>query len=104
MTDPTHSPTAPRSPLLRVRIERRGGFAGMRASAQCECAALTPGQRASLEALVSRSPASAGTGAGADRFGFRIEAVHEDGSSQVIEVSEESMPEELQALVKPTLP
>lgn len=86
----------------QVRIERRGGFAGLSAQAEFEVAALTAAQRRALDAALAAPAATAPSGP--DRFSYRIHTVAADGSTAVHELAEDAMPEALAALVKPQLP
>lgn len=95
----------------QIRIERRGGFAGLPAQAELEVAALTAAQRRALEAALAApaAPAAPADPAkkaphGADRFSYRIHSVAADGSITVHELAEDAMPAALAALVKPQLP
>lgn len=99
---------APRS----VRIERRGGLAGLAVSARHDYAALSAGQQQALGRLIEASAAKAPAGArgmpgpaqGADRFSYRLHVVDAAGGEQVLDVPEDAMPEELESLAKPELP
>ena len=99
-----------RAPLQTVRIERRGGLAGLHVGVDLDCAAFTAAQRRALDKLVEENDGpgvAAGARsapAGADRFGYRIHLTQADGQQRVIDVPEESMPSALEGLVKPGLP
>jgi hypothetical protein len=89
--------------VVKVRIERRGGLAGLHVSVEHDYASLEPAQREAIAALptaASNSSASAGT----DRFQYRVHLAHADGSEQTIEVAEPAMPEALLPLAKATSP
>ena len=103
MTTPVNSD---QTSLKNVRIERRGGFAGLHAGAERDYAALTAAQRAALDAVIASSNAAASPPAqpGADRFSYRIQLTHSDGQQRVIDVPEDALPSALEGLVKPTLP
>jgi hypothetical protein len=99
--------------IRSVRIERRGGLAGLPASVERSYAALSAKQRAEVDTLATSaarqgSPDAAGARAappaGADRFSFRVHLVHADGNSRVIDLPEEAMPPSLAELAKPDLP
>jgi hypothetical protein len=90
------------SAATTVRIERRGGFAGLSAQAELEVAALTAAQRRALDAALAAPAASVPSGP--DRFSYRIHTVAADGSRTQHDVSEDAMPAVLAALVKPQLP
>lgn len=92
--------------LQHVRIERSGGFAGLKASVELDGAALTAPQRTAVLALVS--PARAARAAPAvpapDRFSYRVQVTDADGRSLTLTLSEEDMPDALQGLCRPQLP
>ncbi len=88
--------------VISIRIERRGGFAGVPAQALLKVAALTAAQRRALETALGTTSAKAPSGA--DRFSYRIYTVAADGSEAVHELSEDAMPAALAALVKPQWP
>jgi hypothetical protein len=88
--------------LQHVRIERRGGLAGLPAEAAFEVAALTASQQRALAQLVKQPPAASSPGP--DRFHYRIQAVTADGTATMFDVPEDAMPAALAALVKPALP
>jgi hypothetical protein len=59
----------------RIELERTGGFANIPARASMSANALTPRERAGVDALLSRAPAE-GTVAGApDRFQYDVTVV-----------------------------
>jgi hypothetical protein len=95
----------------RLRIERSGGLAGLRASATVDATALTADQtqalatlRAAAQGRALRPAAAASAGRGADRFAYRVHLVLADGSSRTLDVAESDMPEALSALAAPILP
>ena len=89
-----------------VRIERRGGLAGLPASVELHYAALSVSQRAAVDkmAAAGATRASPAPPMGADRFSFRIELVHAGGDTRVIDMPEDTMPASLAGLAKPSLP
>ena len=90
------------SSTTKIRIERRGGFAGLSAEAVLEVALLTAAQRRALDTVLATAPATSPTGP--DRFRYRIHTVAADGHAAVLELAEDAMPAALAALVKPPLP
>ena len=97
------------APSLRhVRIERRGGFAGLPAAADIDGRALTAGQRRALDSTL----AAASTAAAADkppppspdRYHYRIHTTDSDGVVSTVEIAEDAMPAALTALCQSSLP
>ena len=89
--------------VVTVRIERRGGLAGLRVSIEHDYVSLEPAQREAIAALpITASNPS--TPAGADSFQYRVHLAHADGSEQTIEVTEPAMPEALLPLAKAASP
>lgn len=82
---------------MKIVIERQGGVAGIRRRRERDDADLTEAQRAALERIVTAAPASV-TGGAPDRFVYKIEVIHGDGSPQVMRVPESAMPEELKLI------
>lgn len=103
-------PADPARPALRrVRIERRGGLAGLAVSAEHDVAALSAAQQQALgrviEAAASERPArSRGAPPGADRFSYRLHVEDAAGGEQVIDLPEDAMPSALESLARPALP
>jgi len=100
--------TASPTPRL-IRIERRGGLAGLRARFECEYSALTAAQRAALDQLLgsrgdSAKAAPAARSPGADRFRYLVHVTDAAGTETNFEVDEDHMPSPLEALAKPQLP
>ena len=92
--------------IKTVRIQRRGGLAGLAAHVELHYAELSVTQRAAVDRIAAApvgkgAPAAAG---GNDRFSFRVEIVHASGESHVIEMPEDAMPGALAGLAKPGLP
>ena len=83
---------------MKVRIERRGGFAGITATGERDFDALTSNQRDALGALQKASntmqPAR-----GADRFRYKVTMI-DDGIVQEFEVPEDAMPDDLASIVQ----
>ncbi len=91
--------------VRRIRIERRGGFAGLPAAADRDYADLSAAQRTAVDKLAAAAaPPSQGGAPGADRFTFRVRIEHADGSAREMEIPEDAMPQSLAMLAKPALP
>jgi len=104
-------PAAPGPGVRRIRIERRGGYAGLPAAVGRDYVDLSAAQRAAVDKLAAAGPAPLQGGGppaalppGADRFSFRVRLDHADGSTREMEIPEEAMPASLAALAKPALP
>ena len=89
--------------VVKVRIERRGGVAGLHLSVEHDYVSLQPAQREAIASL-STAAASPLASAGADRFHYRVQLTHADGSERTIEVPEPAMPESLESLTKASHP
>jgi len=109
----TQSPDASEPTVRRVRIERRGGLAGLAVSAVHDFAALSAAQQQALakviDAAASNPPARtrgapAGAAPGADRFSYRLHVEDSAGAERVIDLGEDAMPSILEPLAKPALP
>jgi hypothetical protein len=89
-----------------VRIERRGGLAGLAVSVTHDYAALSAAQQQALgqviKAAASNGPASPAPGA--DRFSYRLRVEDSAGVEQVLDLSDDAMPSVLESLAKPSLP
>jgi len=85
--------------VVKVRIERRGGLAGLHLNVERDYASLQPIQRETIASL-STAAASPLAPAGADRFHYRVLLTHADGSERTIEVPEPAMPESLESLTQ----
>ncbi len=96
----------PESPILSLRIERRGGFAGLKVDAEHDLAALSPAQQRALAKLVVLQPGP-GTSpvppAGADRLRYRLSVLRANGQQQVLDVAEPDWPDALSALSQPSV-
>lgn len=64
--------------ISRVSIERRGGFAGLKARGELDMAALPAGERQALESLLAR-PQPLPAAPGADRYTYRLRCTTVDG-------------------------
>ena len=99
-------------PAVRsVRVERSGGLAGLKASGERAGDSLTGPQREAVHKVLQNAaaPTASGTAGGvarggADRFGYRVRVVHDDGSERSIDVFEDDMPKVLAAIAKSELP
>jgi hypothetical protein len=83
---------------MRIKIERRGGFAGLPAVGERDGSELTAAEHKALEGLLQSPPASAAA-PGADRFHYKI-TVEDDNGTRQLEVPEHAMPEALAAIPK----
>jgi len=90
--------------LARLRLERLGGLAGLKLSAECAAAALTATQCRALDQLLLQADAPGGAAAlaapapGADRFRYRLHLTLADGSQRSLDIGEQAMPEALASL------
>lgn len=85
-----------------VRIERRGGIAGLKATGEIDCRSLCAKDRAALDALFERrSPLE--RAAGADRYIYTLTR-HSGRGIRKLEVPEHLLPEAVAAAVKDKLP
>jgi hypothetical protein len=83
---------------MRVKIERRGGIAGVPAVGERDESELTATEAQALRGLLQSPPASA-PAPGADRFHFKITVEDEKGKRE-LEVPEHAMPEALAGIPK----
>jgi hypothetical protein len=90
------------APVDRLRIERRGGLAGLKAAGEVDCATLCAADRAALDALFGRR-APLPRPLGADRYVYTLTRQTSRGTRR-LEVPEHLMPEALAAAVKESLP
>jgi hypothetical protein len=104
------TPSAPASPagVSSVRIERRGGFAGLHLHSEHGYEALGPAERKALAHLLQHppappaaAPARRGAPAAADRFHYRVVVTFGDGREQLLDMAEDDMPDALASLVRP---
>jgi emfourin len=82
-------------------IERRGGFAGLKASGTIKGAALDPGDRATLEELL-QSDIPLARDPGADRYTYIVTRQNAMGST-TREVPESAMPSTVASVVREAL-
>ena len=83
---------------MRLKIERRGGLAGLPAVGERDGSEMTATQRRALERLL-RAPPSPAPSPGADRFHYKITVEDETGTKE-LEVPEHAMPEALAVIPK----
>jgi hypothetical protein len=83
---------------MRIKIERRGGLAGLPAVGERDHSELTPAENQALEGLL-QSPPPAAPAPGADRFHYKITVEDEKGTRE-LEVPEHAMPEILAGIPK----
>ena len=87
--------------LQQLRIERRGGLAGLKADHECAAAALSAAQRKALDGLVRAADLGPpGAAQGADRYHYSVQLHYVDGSLRSLEVPEQDMPQALAGLVQ----
>jgi hypothetical protein len=84
---------------MRVRIERRGGLAGLPAVGEREDHELTGAEQAALKELLAKPPPPQTAAAGADRFHYKV-TVEDDKGTNVLDVPEHLMPQALAAIPK----
>ena len=86
---------------MKVRVERRGGLAGLLAVGEREDSELTPLQRAALDKLLKliEKLHQLKPSPGADRFRYRVHVTDEAGQHE-FDVPEDAMPEELASIPK----
>ena len=82
----------------RIKIERKGGIAGVSASGERDVKDLTPEQRAALEQLLKPPPEGAAASAPAPThmhpFRYKVTLIDEQGE-RAFDVAEDAMPDEL---------
>ncbi|CAB3806892.1 hypothetical protein LMG28614_06492 [Paraburkholderia ultramafica] len=83
---------------MKVRIERRGGLAGIPAAGERDFDELSSEQREALGAL-QRVSGGMSPAPGADRFHYKV-IMTDDGTIQEFDVSEDAMPDELAGIVQ----
>jgi hypothetical protein len=86
---------------MRIRIERRGGFAGRPAVGERDESELSPQERTALKHLLEQPP-PATRDPGADRF-YYIVSVEDHGEVKRLEVAGDAMPDALASIAKITL-
>jgi hypothetical protein len=75
--------------LMKLVVERSGGFAGIRRRGERDWGALSPQHLAALKQIMERG-SSLPPDAGADRFTYRVE-VQDEGETKQVTVSESAM-------------
>ncbi|HTO89738.1 MAG TPA: protealysin inhibitor emfourin [Candidatus Sulfotelmatobacter sp.] len=89
--------------MSRIRIERKGGFAGVPASGERDLQDLTAEQRAALDRLLKPSPegaaASASQASPIHPFRYKVTLIDDQGERS-FDVSEDAMPDELAGIAK----
>ena len=90
--------------LQQLRIERRGGLAGLKADHECAAAALSAAQRKALDRLVRAAELGPpGAAQGTDRYHYSVHLHYADGSQRSLEIPEQDMPQALAGLVQTPL-
>ncbi|HML12959.1 MAG TPA: protealysin inhibitor emfourin [Xanthobacteraceae bacterium] len=84
--------------IKKLRIERRGGFAGLPAVGEREFHELSPAQQDALHRLLAAPPSPAPS-PGADRFHYDVHVVDDTGTRE-LKVPEHAMPAELASIPK----
>ncbi|HEX2581068.1 MAG TPA: protealysin inhibitor emfourin [Dongiaceae bacterium] len=87
---------------MRVRIQRRGGFAGLPAEGERADHELSAEERHALESLLVSPPQEKRKPAGADRFCYHV-AIEHEGQTRQFELSEEDMPDPLANIARTRL-
>ena len=83
---------------MRIKIERRGGVAGLPAVGERDESELTSAEHQAIRRLLQSPPPSAAS-PGADRFHYKI-TVEDDNGTRELEVPEHAMPEILAGIPK----
>ena len=83
---------------MKVRIERLGGFAGVKAVGERESHELDSLQKQDLSQLLKAKAMPSDPGA--DRFRYRVSVLNTEGERQEIDVPESSMPASLRDIPK----
>ncbi len=83
---------------MRIRIERRGGFAGLPAVGERDESELSTEEHGALGGLLA-SPPRATPAPGADRFHYKIR-IEDDNGTRELDIPEDLMPESLAAIPK----
>ncbi len=102
----TSTPANPPA-FTSLRVERTGGIAGLKLSAQHDFAALSKAQQQAVSRVAHQPAAGGPVGAtrapqpGADRFTYRLHLTDADGNERTVELPEDAMPDTLKPLVQP---
>jgi hypothetical protein len=83
---------------MRIKIERRGGFAGLPAVGERDESELTAAEHQAVKGLLQSPPPSAPS-PGADRFHYKI-TVEDEKATTELEIPEHAMPEILAGIPK----
>jgi hypothetical protein len=83
---------------MRIKIERRGGMAGVPAVGERDESQLTTAEQHALQRLL-QSPPPAAPSPGADRFHYKITVEDENGTRE-LQIPEHMMPEVLAGIPK----
>jgi hypothetical protein len=83
---------------MRIKIERRGGIAGMPAVGERDESELTTAEHDALTELL-RSPPNPAPSPGADRFRYKI-TIEDQNGTRVLDIPEDAMPEALASIPK----
>jgi hypothetical protein len=83
---------------MKLRIERRGGLAGLSAVGERDVEELTTAQRQALDGLV-KTGGPAKPSPGADRFHYKVTLTDDEGT-RAFEVPEDQMPQALASIPK----
>lgn len=97
------APPPPPPPILHLRIERRGGLAGLPAHFEADYAALSAAQQKALGQVLQAGPARGGAPE-ADRFSYRLVLTHAGQAPTTLVLSEDDCPGALARLARPALP
>jgi hypothetical protein len=96
---------SPQEEVMKIRLERSGGFAGMTRTVEVDVDSLSEDERSAVMGLVQSAdffalPASVSSDApaGADRFNYRI-TVESAHGTHTVEATEASAPDSLEPLI-----
>jgi hypothetical protein len=78
---------------MRLKVERRGGFAAVPAVGERDGGELSAAQHHALQQLL-QSPPSSAPSPGADRFHYKVTVEDENGTKE-LQIPEHAMPEVL---------
>jgi hypothetical protein len=81
--------------MMKLVVERHGGFAGLKRRGERDGASLSPEQHDALRKVMEAPPAAPDPGA--DRFSYRLE-VHDEAGARTVQVPESVMPASLAAI------